>query len=115
MEELRRRHAAAETGGGEERRARQHQEGKLSARERIDLLLDEGTFEEMDKLVRHRSRTEHAQQRMAPVAQRSAIGSATVAMAKAIAPKAARMATVRAARPTRVTRVMVTSSPRSGG
>ncbi len=56
MEELRRRHAAAEAGGGEERRARQHQEGKLSARERIDLLLDEGTFEEMDKLVRHHSR-----------------------------------------------------------
>jgi len=56
MEELRRRHAAAEAGGGEERRAKQHQEGKLSARERIDLLLDEGTFEEMDKLVRHHSR-----------------------------------------------------------
>src|SRR5256885_2872416 len=54
LEELRRRHAVAENGGGEERRARQHQEGKLSARERIDLLLDEGTFEEMDKLVRHR-------------------------------------------------------------
>jgi len=54
IKELRRRHAAAEAGGGEERRARQHQEGKLSARERIDLLLDEGTFEEMDKLVRHR-------------------------------------------------------------
>src|SRR2546423_7158997 len=53
--ELRRRHAVAESGGGEERRARQHQEGKLSARERIDLLLDEGTFEETDKLVRHRS------------------------------------------------------------
>src|SRR5579862_6263965 len=56
LEELRRRHAVAENGGGEERRARQHQEGKLSARERIDLLLDEGSFEEMDKLVRHRSR-----------------------------------------------------------
>jgi propionyl-CoA carboxylase beta chain len=56
LEELRRRHAAADAGGGEERRARQHQEGKLSARERIDLLLDEGTFEELDKLVRHRSR-----------------------------------------------------------
>src|SRR5579863_9385580 len=55
-EELRRRHAAAEAGGGEERRARQHQEGKLSARERIDLLLDEGSFEETDKLVRHHSR-----------------------------------------------------------
>src|ERR1700690_3488233 len=53
IEELRRRHAAAEAGGGEERRARQHAEGKLSARERIDLLLDEGTFEETDKLVRH--------------------------------------------------------------
>jgi propionyl-CoA carboxylase beta chain len=52
--EVRRRHANAEAGGGEERNARQHKEGKLSARERIDLLLDEGTFEEMDKLVRHR-------------------------------------------------------------
>ena len=56
IEELRRRHAAAETGGGDARRARQHKEGKLSARERIDLLLDEGTFEETDKLVRHHSR-----------------------------------------------------------
>jgi propionyl-CoA carboxylase beta chain len=54
--EVRRRHAIAEAGGGEERRAKQHQEGKLSARERIDLLLDEGTFEEMGKLVRHRAR-----------------------------------------------------------
>jgi len=53
MEELQRRHTAAEAGGGEERRARQHAEGKLSARERIDLLLDEATFEETDKLVRH--------------------------------------------------------------
>src|SRR5580698_5542953 len=55
IEELRRRHAAAEAGGGEDRMARQHKEGKLSARERIDLLLDDGTFEEMDKLVRHRT------------------------------------------------------------
>ena len=54
--EVRRRHEAAEAGGGAERTARQHAEGKLSARERIDLLLDEGTFEEMDKLVRHRAR-----------------------------------------------------------
>ncbi len=52
--EVRRRHANAEAGGGQERMQRQHQEGKLSARERIDLLLDEGTFEEVDKLVRHR-------------------------------------------------------------
>ncbi len=54
LAEVRRRHANAEAGGGEERKQRQHKEGKLSARERIDLLLDEGTFEEMDKLVRHR-------------------------------------------------------------
>jgi propionyl-CoA carboxylase beta chain len=56
LNELRRRHANAEAGGGPERRERQHKEGKLSARERIDLLLDEGSFEELDKLVRHRSR-----------------------------------------------------------
>src|SRR3984893_3930414 len=56
LDELRRPHAAAEEGGGPERRERQHKEGKLSARERIDLLLDEGSFEETDKLVRHRSR-----------------------------------------------------------
>ena len=56
LTELRRRHAAAEAGGGEQRRARQHREGKLSARERIDLLLDDGSFEETDKLVRHRCR-----------------------------------------------------------
>ena len=56
LEELRRRHAAAEQGGGPERQARQHKEGKLSARERIELLLDENTFEELDKLVTHRCR-----------------------------------------------------------
>ena len=56
LDALRRRHDAAEQGGGPERRDRQHQEGKLSARERIDLLLDEDTFEEIDKLVTHRCR-----------------------------------------------------------
>ncbi len=56
LDELRRRHAAADEGGGPERRERQHREGKLSARERIELLLDEGTFEELDKMVTHRCR-----------------------------------------------------------
>ncbi|MGO9893866.1 MAG: acyl-CoA carboxylase subunit beta [Bryobacteraceae bacterium] len=56
MEELRARQRAAEQGGGPERRQRQHDEGKLSARERIELLLDEGSFEEIDKLVTHRCR-----------------------------------------------------------
>jgi len=54
LEELRKRHSQAEAGGGAERRARQHAEGKLAARERLELLFDEGTFEEIDKLVEHR-------------------------------------------------------------
>jgi propionyl-CoA carboxylase beta chain len=45
---------AAEIGGGEHRIQQQHLKGKLTARERIDLLLDEGTFEEWDKFVEHR-------------------------------------------------------------
>ncbi|MGH9861320.1 MAG: acyl-CoA carboxylase subunit beta, partial [Candidatus Acidiferrales bacterium] len=51
--ELAKRNAAAEAGGEAERRERQHKEGKLAARERIELLLDEGTFEELDKFVTH--------------------------------------------------------------
>ena len=46
----------AELGGGEERLRRQHEAGKLTARERIDLLFDAGSFQEVDKLVTHRSR-----------------------------------------------------------
>ncbi|HZR22237.1 MAG TPA: carboxyl transferase domain-containing protein [Vicinamibacterales bacterium] len=46
----------AELGGGQERLDRQHAAGKLTARERIDLLFDPGTFEELDKLVTHRCR-----------------------------------------------------------
>ena len=46
--------AEAEAGGGPERREREHRAGKLTARERIELLLDENTFEELDKFVRHR-------------------------------------------------------------
>ncbi|MEJ2007881.1 MAG: acyl-CoA carboxylase subunit beta [Acidobacteriota bacterium] len=56
LEELRKLHARAEAGGGEQRRARQHDEGKLSARERLDLLFDEGTFEEVGKFVEHQCR-----------------------------------------------------------
>src|SRR5262249_8386086 len=46
----------AELGGGEARLQKQHQAGKLTARERIDLLFDPGTFDEIDKLVTHRCR-----------------------------------------------------------
>ena len=54
LEELEQRHRRAEAGGGEARVERQHRAGKLTARERIDFLLDEGSFEEIDKFVVHR-------------------------------------------------------------
>ena len=44
----------AQLGGGEERLKRQHEAGKLTAHERIALLLDPGSFDEMDALVTHR-------------------------------------------------------------
>src|SRR5436305_12439420 len=47
--------AQAELGGGQERIDKQHQEGKLSARERIELLLDPGSFIELDKFRTHRA------------------------------------------------------------
>jgi propionyl-CoA carboxylase beta chain len=55
LAELAVRHVIAEEGGGAERRERERKAGKLSARERIDFLLDEGTFEEADKFVTHRA------------------------------------------------------------
>jgi propionyl-CoA carboxylase beta chain len=55
FEELRRRNEAAFAGGGPERTKRQHDAGKLTARERVEVLLDPGTFQEFDRLVLHRS------------------------------------------------------------
>jgi propionyl-CoA carboxylase beta chain len=52
--QLERRRAEARLGGGEKRIAAQHGRGKLTARERIELLLDEGSFEEFDMFVEHR-------------------------------------------------------------
>jgi len=54
LEELERRRAAARAGGGPRRIEAQHGKGKLAARERIALLLDEGSFEEFDMFVEHR-------------------------------------------------------------
>ena len=54
LEELARRHALVAESGGEERRKNQQRDGKLTARERVELLLDEGTFEETDRFVTHR-------------------------------------------------------------
>ncbi|ABC91012.1 propionyl-CoA carboxylase beta chain protein [Rhizobium etli CFN 42] len=55
LEELERRRGIARLGGGKARIEAQHKRGKLTARERIDLFLDEGSFEEFDMFVEHRS------------------------------------------------------------
>src|SRR5712692_6043947 len=55
FDELARRHAQAERGGGEERVRRQHKAGKKTARERLDLLLDPGSLMELDKFVVHQT------------------------------------------------------------
>ncbi|REJ78469.1 MAG: acyl-CoA carboxylase subunit beta [Acidobacteria bacterium] len=55
LEQLKDRSKRAEKGGGEERLEKQRAAGKMTARERIDFFLDEGTFEEFDKFVVHRS------------------------------------------------------------
>src|SRR6185503_15322579 len=56
LEVLKDKTKSAEVGGGAARVAKQHESGKMTARERIEFLLDEGTFEEFDKLVVHRSK-----------------------------------------------------------
>ncbi|MDZ4674420.1 MAG: acyl-CoA carboxylase subunit beta [Gemmatimonadota bacterium] len=55
LDDLHRRQALAELAGGEQRIASQHKKGKLTARERLDLLLDEASFVELDRFVTHRA------------------------------------------------------------
>ena len=55
IKELERKKAAAKLGGGEERIKKQHAKGKLTARERLEILLDEGSFQELDMFVEHRA------------------------------------------------------------
>ncbi len=55
LEQLEERRAQARMGGGEKRIQAQHAKGKLTARERLELLLDPGSFEEFDMFVKHRS------------------------------------------------------------
>jgi acetyl-CoA carboxylase carboxyltransferase component len=63
LDDLERR---ADEGGGEDRVKRQHDAGKLTARERVDLLFDTGTFEEIDKLVTHRCTDFGMEQQLIP-------------------------------------------------
>jgi len=54
LEQLEKKRAAARLGGGQKRIDAQHGKGKLTARERLEVLLDEGSFEEWDMFVEHR-------------------------------------------------------------
>lgn len=56
VKELKRKREEAKQGGGKKRIQKQHDKGKLTARERLDLLLDDGSFEELDPFVTHRSK-----------------------------------------------------------
>ena len=56
LRDLRNRKAQSEAGGGQNRVDAQHNRGKLTARERLEILLDDGTFQEIDALVEHRCR-----------------------------------------------------------
>ena len=53
-QEFERRNRQAELGGGEEKLRKRHEAGRMTARERIEMLLDKGTFVELDKFVTHR-------------------------------------------------------------
>src|SRR5687767_7205956 len=55
LQELEKRRARARLGGGEVRIDAQHKRGKLTARERLEVLLDPGSFEEYDMFVEHRN------------------------------------------------------------
>ncbi|WP_210530343.1 acyl-CoA carboxylase subunit beta [Rubellimicrobium arenae] len=77
LNELEARRAAARLGGGEARIQAQHARGKLTARERIELLLDEGSFEEFDMFVTHRA-TEFGMQRDRPAGDGVVTGWGTI-------------------------------------
>src|SRR6266702_2667728 len=55
LELLQKRRAESELGGGSDRIKAQHEKGKMTARERLDVLLDPGTFVELDRFVTHRA------------------------------------------------------------
>ncbi|MEO8679940.1 MAG: carboxyl transferase domain-containing protein, partial [Vicinamibacterales bacterium] len=66
LERLAERERLAELGGGEERRQKHHEQGKLTARERMERLFDPETFEEVDKLVTHRCQDFGMEQQIVP-------------------------------------------------
>ena len=77
IEKLRELKGEAELGGGQKRIDRQHAKGKLTARERLDLLLDEGSFQELDMFVTHRC-TDFGMEKTRPLGDSVVTGWGTV-------------------------------------
>ena len=77
LAELEKRRRIARLGGGVNRVAAQHSKGKLTARERVDLLLDEGSFEEFDMFVAHRC-TDFGMERQRPAGDGVITGWGTI-------------------------------------
>src|SRR3712207_9113528 len=77
IKELIERRAVARIGGGEKAIAKQHDKGKYTARERIAMLLDEGSFEEIDMFVQHRC-TNFAMDRKKYLGDGVVVGSGTI-------------------------------------
>ena len=75
VEKLEERRAKARGGGGEKRVEAQHKRGKLTARERVELLLDEDSFEEFDMFVEHRSTDFGMEKRRSPATAWSPAGA----------------------------------------
>ena len=87
LKELERRRDIARMGGGQERIAAQHKHGKLTARERIDVLLDEGSFEEFDMFVEHRATEFGMEKRRSPATASSPAGARSMAARSSSSPR----------------------------
>ena len=75
LDKLEQRRAKARQGGGAARVEAQHKRGKLTARERIDLLMDKGSFEEFDMFVEHRTASSAWPRRRSPATASSPAGA----------------------------------------
>ncbi len=77
IEQLAKLRSEALLGGGEKRIVEQHKKGKLTARERLELLLDEGSFDELDMFARHRS-TQFGLEKQRPLGDGVITGTGTI-------------------------------------
>ena len=100
LHELERRNRLALAGGGPERVRKQHEAGKLTARERIEFLLDAGSFQELDRLVTHRCRDFGMDEERYPATAWSPASAGSMAGRSTSSPRTSRCWAAPWARPT---------------